>query len=147
MRSAKVVFRQYLKAKGMRHSGQRERILDVFLATETHPSIDDLYELVKEINPRIGLATVYRAMRVICQAGLGREADFGDGVSRFEHEYRHEHHDHLVCLECGRVIEVVSSEIEQLQERLAQRHDFTPIRHKMQIFGICRTCKHRKDQG
>ena len=147
MKSAKAVFRQYLKAHGMRHSNQRERILDVFLASEDHPTIDELHELVKRSDPGIGLATVYRAMRVICQARLARETDFGDGVRRFEHEYEHQHHDHLVCVECGKVIEVVSSEIEQLQEKLAQRHDFIPTRHKMQIFGICRTCKDTQKCG
>jgi Fur family ferric uptake transcriptional regulator len=84
-------------------------------------------------------------MRVICGAGLAREVDFGDGARRFEHEYRHQHHDHLVCLKCGRVIEVMSQEIEKLQERLAKKHNFTPIRHRMKIFGTCRKCR-RKDK-
>jgi len=83
-------------------------------------------------------------MRVICDAALARGTDFGDGVRRFEHKYRHQHHDHLVCLKCGRVIEVISPEIENLQERLARRHDFTAIRHRMQIFGTCRDCKRKE---
>jgi len=143
MKSAKTVFKQYLKNKGMLHSKQREQILDVFLKTEKHLTVDDLYELVKKKNPRIGLATVYRAMRVICDADLAREVDFGDGVRRFEHKYRHQHHDHLVCLKCGRVIEVMSPEIEKLQERLAKKHKFTPVRHRMKIFGTCSKCKRR----
>ena len=141
MKDAKTIFRQYLKEAGMLYSRQREQILDVFLQTERHSTIGDLHELVKEENPRIGLATVYRTMRIICQAGLAREADFGDGLRRFEHKYRHQHHDHLVCLECGRVIEVISPEIEGLQETLARRHEFVPTSHKMQIFGVCRACE------
>jgi len=141
MKSAKTVFRQHLKNKGLLHSKQREQILDVFLKTERHPTIDDLYELVRKKNPKIGLATVYRAMKVICDAGLAREVDFGDGIRRFEHKYQHQHHDHLVCLECGRVIEVLSPEIKKLQERLAKKYSFTSLRHRMQIFGICRKCK------
>jgi len=141
MKSAKTVFRQHLKNKGLLHSKQREQILDVFLRTERHPTIDDLYELVRRKNPKIGLATVYRAMKVICDAGLAREVDFGDGIRRFEHKYQHQHHDHLVCLECGRVIEVLSPEIKKLQERLAKKYSFTSLRHRMQIFGICRKCK------
>jgi len=141
MKSAKMVFRQHLKNKGLLHSKQREQILDVFLRTERHPTIDDLYELVRRKNPKIGLATVYRAMKVICDAGLAREVDFGDGIRRFEHKYQHQHHDHLVCLECGRVIEVLSPEIKKLQERLAKKYSFTSLRHRMQIFGICRKCK------
>ena len=143
MKSAKTVLRQYLKNKGLLHSKQREQVLDVFLKAEKHLTVDDLYELVRKKNPKIGLATVYRAMRVICAAGLARETDFGDGVRRFEHEYQHQHHDHLVCLKCGKITEVMSSEIEKLQERLAKKYSFTPLRHRMQIFGICRKCKRK----
>ena len=143
MKSAKTIFRQYLKDEGLLSSKQREQILDIFLKTERHPTIDDLYKLVRKKYPRIGLATVYRTMRIICYAGLAKETDFGDGLRRFEHKYRHQHHDHLVCLECGRVIEVVSRAIENLQQRLAKKHNFTPVRHRMQIFGMCSECKRK----
>ena len=143
MKSAKTVLRQYLKNKGMLHSKQREQILDVFLKTERHLTIDDLYGLIRKKNPRIGLATVYRAMSIMCDAGLAREIDFGDGVKRFEHKYQHQHHHHLVCLKCGRAIEVVSPEIEKLQQRLAKKHGFTPVKDTMKIFGICRQCQRK----
>ena len=143
MKSAKTVLRQYLKNKGMLHSKQREQILDVFLKTERHLTIDDIYGLIRKKNPRIGLATVYRAMSIICDAGLAREIDFGDGVKRFEHKYQHQHHHHLVCLKCGRAIEVVSPEIEKLQQRLAKKHGFTPVKDTMKIFGICRQCQRK----
>ncbi len=143
MKSAKTIFTEYLRNKGLLCSEQREQILDIFLETEEHPTIGDLYELVRKKYPQIGLATVYRAMRVICGAGLAREVDFGDGVRRFEHEYRHQHHDHLVCLKCGRIIEVISPAIEKLQESLARKHKFKAVRHRMQIFGLCRTCERK----
>lgn len=146
MKSTKAIFKQYLKDKRMLSSKQREQILDVFLKIEKHPTIDDIYGLVKKKNPKIGLATVYRAMRVICDAGLARETDFGDGIRRFEHKYQHEHHDHLVCLECGGIIEVISPEIEKLQGKLARKHKFTPLRHKMQIFGTCSRCRRKPGQ-
>ena len=117
MEAAKTIFRQYLTDSGMLHSLQREQILDVFLATQKHSAIGDLYELVKKKYPKIGLATVYRTMRVICAAGLAREIDFGDGVRRFEHKYLHQRHDHLICLKCGRAIEVVCPEIEDLLKK------------------------------
>ena len=147
MKSAKAIFKQYLRKNGMLHSEQRKQILDIFLETEEHPTIGDLYELVRKKTPIIGLATVYRTMKVICGAGLAREVDFGDGVRRFEHEYRHQHHDHLVCLKCGRIIEVMSPEIEKLQQSLAKKHRFTAVRHRMEIFGTCRTCKRKKTQS
>ncbi len=144
MKSAKNVLRQYLKNNGMLHSRQREQILDIFLKTQKHSTIDDLYNLVRKKNPKIGLATIYRAMKVICQAGLARETDFGDGIKRFEYEYGRDHHDHLVCLECGRIIEVVDPELEKLQDELARGHGFTPLRHRMQIFGTCKSCRRKK---
>ena len=147
MKSAKAIFKRYLRNNGMLHSEQREQILDIFLKTEKHPTINDLYDLVRKKNPKIGLATVYRSMKVICDAGLARETDFGDGTKRFEHKYKHQHHDHLVCLKCGRIVEVMSPEIEKLQESLARRHKFKAVRHRMQIFGICRTCKRKKTQS
>ena len=147
MESAKVIFRQYLGKNGKLCSGQREQILDIFLKTEKHPTINDLYDRVRKKHPRIGLATVYRTMKIICDAGLARETDFGGGIRRFEHKYKHQHHDHLICLECGRIIEVMSPAIEKLQENLAKKHRFKAVRHRMEIFGTCRTCKRKKTRG
>ena len=147
MASAKTIFSQYLRKNGMLYSKQREQILDIFLKIEKHPVINELYDLVRKKHPQIGLATVYRTMKVICDAGLARETDFGGGTKRFEHKYKHQHHDHLVCLKCGRIIEVISPAIEKLQESLAKKHRFKAIRHRMEIFGFCKNCKSKKTQG
>ena len=147
MKSAESIFRHYLKEKGLLYSKQREQILDIFLKTEKHPTINDLYALVRKKHPQIGLATVYRTMKVICDAGLARETDFGGNIRRFEHKYKHQHHDHLVCLKCGRIIEVLNPEIEKLQENLARKHRFKAVRHMMEIFGLCETCKSKETQG
>ncbi len=141
MESAKDVFNQYLKDKGIRNSEQREHIVDIFLKTEKHLTIADLYELTRKKHRNIGYATVYRTMKLISGAGLAEEVDFGDGVMHFEHKYGHEHHDHLICLKCGRFIEAMKPKIERLQEKLSREHDFTPTSHKLQIFGICKECK------
>ena len=143
MKSAKTIFRDYLKNNDMLASVQREQILEIFLKTEKHPTINDLYNLVRKKYPKIGLATIYRAMKVICDAGLARETDFGGSIRRFEHKYKHQHHDHLVCLKCGRIIEIMSPGIEKLQESLAKRHKFTAVRHRLEIFGTCRSCKRK----
>ena len=147
MRPAKTIFREYLRHNGLLASGQREQILDIFLKTEKHHTINDLYALVRKKHPQIGLATVYRTMKVICDAGLARETDFGGNIRRFEHKYKHQHHDHLVCLKCGRITEVISPAIEKLQENLARKHRFKALRHRMEIFGICRICKSKETQG
>ncbi len=141
MKSPKDVFSQYLRNKGIRQSKQREHILGVFLKIEKHLTTAELYAIVRKKYPNIGYATVYRAMRTICEAGLAEKIDFGDGATRYEHKYGHEHHDHLICLKCSRFIEARKPEVEKLQEKMAKEHRFTPIRHKMQIFGICKKCK------
>ena len=145
MKSAETIFRQYLKEKGLLYSKQREQILKTFMKARSHLAIDDLYNVVRKKNPRIGLATVYRTMRVICDCGLAREVDFGDGVRRFEHKYQHQHHHHLVCIKCGRVIEVTSNQIESLQKKLAKQHNFAPTRDTMKIFGLCSKCKNKQE--
>jgi Fur family ferric uptake transcriptional regulator len=144
MKPAKTIFREYLKKKGKLYSQQREQILDIFLKTEQHPTIKDLYDLVKKKYPKIGLATLYRTMDVISDAGLARKVDFGSGIKRYEHKYKHQHHDHLVCLKCGRIIEVMSPGIEKLQERLTKKHKFSAVRHRMEIFGYCSNCNRQK---
>ena len=143
MKSAKIIFSQYLKKNGMLYSKQREQILDIFLKTEKHSTINNLYDLVKKKDSQIGLATVYRTMEVICNAGLARKVDFGDGAKHYEHKYKHQHHHHLVCLKCDKIIDITSGKIEEMQRQLAKKHGFTIVRDTMKIFGICRTCERK----
>ncbi|MBI5740991.1 MAG: transcriptional repressor [Nitrospirae bacterium] len=131
----------FVREKGLKHSGQRKDILLTFLKTEKHLSADELYALVKKKNPAIGIATVYRTLKLLCESGLSSELRLGSGAVRYEHFYGHEHHDHLVCVKCGEFIEVVDPEIEKLQERLAAKEDFSLQGHKLLMYGICRKCK------
>ena len=147
MKSAEDIFRDHLKKNGRLYSKQREQILEIFLKTEKHPTINDLYDLVRKENPRIGLATVYRTMEVICDSGLAVKLDFEDNTRRYEHQYKHQHHHHLVCLACGRVIEITSGRLEKIQKELAKKHNFTISKDTMKIFGICRTCKRKKKRS
>lgn len=141
MKSAKILFKQYLKEKSMLLSHQREEIFDTFMKTKNHPTVDRLYDVIRKRYPKIGLATVYPTMRIICDADLARKVDFGDGVRRFEHKDKRYRHYHLICTKCGRVIEVKSPEIERLQEKLAGKHDFSATKNTMKIFGVCGRCQ------
>ncbi len=140
MRKEIEILEDFIRAKGLRYTPQREEILKIFLSIEKHLSIDELYKISKKKNSSIGYTTVYRTMKLLEEAGLCNEIDFGDGISRFEHRYGHEHHDHLICVRCGNYIEVIKPKIEKLQEKLAKEKHFTPLRHKLQIFGICSKC-------
>lgn len=135
------VLYDFIKSKGLRQTAQRMEILDTFLGTERHVSVDELYRLVSKKDGRIGYTTVYRTMKLLSESGLCGEIDFGDGVLRFEHKYGHEHHDHFICTSCGRFIEVVSPRIEKLQDEMARKHGFLPLKHKLEIFGICSNCR------
>ncbi len=146
MTEEKDLFAEYLSRNNLRMTPQRGLILDVFLRTEGHITSEELYSRVKRKDRSIGQATVYRTLKLLSDAGLAREVDFGDGILRYEHDYAHEHHDHIICERCNRQIEVIDEGIERLQERLAKRHGFHLTGHRMYLYGICPECMKRKDR-
>lgn len=135
------IFEEYLQAKNLKHSEQREEILHVFLNIDKHLTANELYRIIQKKYPTVGYATIYRTLKLLCECGLCRELKFEDGTTRYEHLYGHRHHDHLICIKCGRFIEVVDPEIERLQERLVKLHGFYPERHRMELYGVCKRCK------
>ena len=141
MSKEKGIFINYLKKRDLKLTGQREKILDIFLKTDKHLSVEDLYSIVKRKDPRIGQATVFRTLKLLCEAQLAKVVDFGDKKVRYEHSYGHRHHDHLICNKCGKSIEVMNSKIEKLQEGLCKEKDFLVERHSLEIFGICKNCR------
>jgi Fur family ferric uptake transcriptional regulator len=139
----KEVFQQHIQKAGLKRTAQRDLILEVFLRTEEHLTSEDLYRLVQREDPNIGQTTVYRTLKLLTEAGLAREVRFGDGRSRYEHNYKHQHHDHMICTECGATIEFYSPEIEALQDAIAAKHRFQPTYHSLRINGICADCRRR----
>ncbi len=128
----------YLEQHHLKHTKQRDAILDAFLAATGHVTSEQIYQEVKESNPNIGYTTVYRTMKLLCEAGLAQERHFDDGIARYEIE--HEHHDHLVCLKCGRIIEFECQMIEATQEEIAARYNFRILRHRHELYGHCESC-------
>src|SRR5215218_9441592 len=137
----KDVFQQHIQKAGLKRTAQRDLILEVFLRTEEHLTSEDLYRLVQREDPSIGQTTVYRTLKLLTEAGLAREVRFGDGRSRYEHNYKHQHHDHMICTECGATIEFYSAELEALQDAMAAKHKFRPTQHSLRIFGVCAQCQ------
>lgn len=131
----------YLKNKDLKLTGQRKIILDAFLNIETHVTAEELYDIIKKDNPEVGVATVYRTLKILCEAGLANEVKFSDRSTRYEHLFDHEHHDHLICIKCGKYTEVRDQEIEDLQQKLAQKNKFQILRHRMELYGICEDCR------
>jgi Fur family ferric uptake transcriptional regulator len=135
------VLSNYIRNKNMKHSDQRQQILGIFLKTESHLTAEELYLMVKKKIPSIGYATIYRTLKLFIEAGLCRELQVENGLNRYEHLYGHEHHDHLICTKCGKFIEIVSQEIEALQERIAKKKGFVLEKHRLELYGICSACR------
>ena len=135
----KRIFSDYLTRHNLKRSEQREVILDAFLHSERHLSVDDLLRLVQERRPDIGRTTVYRTLKLLQAAGLAQELVL-DGQTRFEREHNRAHHDHFICRSCGEIYEFASAEIERIQEEIAEKVGFVIDGHRHQIYGMCREC-------
>lgn len=135
------MFLNHLARKGLKHTSQRMEVLDEILHMEKHQSIEEIYEAMHRRGSRVGFSTVYRTMHVLVECGIVREQDFGTGIMRYERAYGIEHHDHLVCVECGKIIEFIDPKIESLQDAVAKSHKFMITAHKHEIYGRCRECQ------
>ncbi len=137
----KVIYINYLRDNNVKFSKQRETILDAFLAIEKHITVQELFDVLKRETKTIGIATVYRAMKIFCAAGLAQEVDVGDGNKRYEHKFNHARHDHLICSICGKIIEFNDPNLEGIQNKVCKELGFEPTERKLQIYGICKSCK------
>ena len=137
----KGIFENHIQAAGLRRTGQRDLILEIFLSTEEHLTSEDLYWLVQKKDSTVGHTTVYRTLKLLTEAGLAREVRFGDNKTYYEHHYNHDHHDHMICTECGKVIEFFSAEIESLQDEMAGSFGFKPTHHSLRMWGVCSDCQ------
>lgn len=132
----------YMNKKGLRNTSQRRVIAETFFAGPAHVTIEELLASVREEDSRIGYATVYRTLKLFTECGIAAERNFGDGPSRYElsDSVSHEHHDHLICLECGKIIEFHDERIEKLQAQLTKELGFKIKSHKHEIYGHCSDC-------
>lgn len=126
----------YLTTNKLNTTSQREVIVDLFFRTTDHVSIDELLAKVRRRNRKVGYATVYRTLKLLVESGLAVERQFSDGHARFE--VAGEHHDHFICTKCGLILEFEDPEIEQLQERIAEKlGGFSVSRHRHELYGLC----------
>jgi Fur family ferric uptake transcriptional regulator len=134
--------REFVKARGLHESKVRDLVVDAFLAAEEHVGLDAILERVRAKDPGVGMATVYRTMRLLEEAGLVHARDFS-GSTVFEVALGRAHHDHLICEQCGRIVEFMSEAIEKLQDKVAEKHGFLLKRHRHELFGLCESCRGR----
>ena len=138
------VFSQYLKDKDLKLTAQRELILETFLRHKGHISAEALFQKAREKQEHVGFATVYRTLKHMTQCGLARELDFGDGRIQYEPELDRQHHDHMICTQCGTYIEFLNPQIEELQDQVSEKHGFKITSHRMQLYGLCQKCQKSK---
>ena len=123
------------EAKGLRMTGPRRTIAAVLQASDDHPDVEELYARASAVDAQISIATVYRTGKLFEEAGILDKLEFGDGRARYEDAER-DHHDHLIDMNSGEVIEFVDPEIEELQERIAARLGYTLKGHKLELYGV-----------
>jgi len=126
------------KNRGMRMTGQRRIIARILSEAEDHPDAEVLYRRAARLDANISLATIYRTVRLFEEAGVIEKHDFGDGRSRFE-TMPDDHHDHLIDVKTGEVIEFVDAEIEQLQEKIARKLGYELVDHRLELYGVKRS--------
>jgi Fur family ferric uptake transcriptional regulator len=134
----------YMTERGLRSTEQRRVIIDTFFRTTNHVTIEELLAMVRELDAKIGYATVYRTMKMLADGGIVHERKFGDGFTRYELADEDAHHDHLICLDCGSITEFEEPTIEQLQERVATRYGFSVSHHKHELYGVCAKCQRER---
>ena len=133
----KQEWQEFLHRQNLKTTQQREAIVDIFLRSEGHMSIDELLARVRRKHPRVGYATVYRTLKLLADSGLAAARQFGDGQTRFEVAGDTEHHDHMICQSCGFIIEFHDEDLEKLQDDIADRLGFEVVRHKHELYGLC----------
>ena len=122
-------------SKGVKLTGQRKIIARVMAEAEDHPDVDELYKRVTKIDPKISIATVYRTVKLFEEAGILAKHDFKGGKARYE-EISESHHDHLIDVKTGEIIEFVDDEIEKLQKKVAEKYGYDLVDHKLELYGI-----------
>ena len=140
VKQMKEAFALHVRKHGLKSTRQRDRIVDVFLRSQGHLSIDELLEKVHRVDPRISSATVYRTVKLLADAGLADKRHFEDRLARYEPSST-EHHDHLICTRCGRIDEFENEDIEQLQDEVARSYGYSIASHRHEIYGLCPACQ------
>ena len=131
----------FMAKKGLRATKQRDHIVEAFFSHPDHVSIEELLARVRLRDPAIGYATVYRTLKLLTESGVANERRFGDGLTRYELADAETHHDHLICVECHRIVEFEEPRVEALQDEIAHTHGFIVRSHKHELYGICPACQ------
>ena len=140
---ALTLFETFLRKKALKMTEQRRAMVRSVLSNTGHFTADDAHDRLRAQGERVSLATVYRALALLEEAGVLEGHDFADGQRRYERALTREHHDHLICIDCRAVVEFQNPAIEDLQDQVLEQHGFSMVHHALTIFASCRTLKER----
>ena len=130
-----------LKKEGLRHTIQRQAVWDEIKSNNDHRDAEQIYSALRKINLNVSRATVYRTIDVLYKNNLIRKIELGDSPSKYENKVNSDHHDHIICVQCGRIDEFVDDKIESQQDKIIDKLGFKMIRHIHQLFVLCKDCQ------
>jgi Fur family transcriptional regulator, ferric uptake regulator len=134
-------FKAVLKKEQLKLTKQRISVLENVIKSNAHRECDEIYDQLKSEGENVSRATVYRTVAILEKYSFLRKLELGDGRARYEYKLGLDHHDHMVCVECGEISEFVNHEIEKLQDKICEELNFKLIRHIHQLFGVCEICQ------
>jgi len=133
-------FRDYIQSRGLKFTPEREAILKHVFENRGHFEAEELLIDMRKDKKRVSKATIYRTLALLVESGLLREVIFGEKHAHYEHVYGYKHHEHLVCIKCGKIIEFSDEKIEKFQDEVCVKNKFKPESHRFQITGYCEDC-------
>lgn len=143
MKSEEEVFREYLNKKGLKFTSERKKILKEVFSSHEHFDVEGLYAKLKQKDADVSRSTIYRTIPLLLESGLVREATRCKEHTYYEHIYGHRHHSHLVCIECGKVIEFEDDKIREEKERICEKYNFESVEFRFGIRGYCNECQQK----
>ena len=133
--------KRVLKKEGLRYTQQRQSVWDELCATNDHRDAEEIYLAIRQSGLNVSRATVYRTIDVLVKNKMARKLELGDGRARYEHKVNATHHDHLICIQCGKIEEFMDEVIESRQDEIVKKFGYKLVRHIHQLFGLCKECQ------
>ncbi len=143
MEMEKHIFREFLNKRSLKFTRERELVLDEVFSFHGHFDPEEIMISMREKGIRVSKASIYRTLPLLLESGLIEQVEKNNKHAHYEHTFGHGHHDHLICLKCGKVIEVFSPELEAIQDELCRKKGFKGIKHTLEIKGYCRNCNQK----
>ena len=143
MKRQEVAFRNFLKTRDLRFTPERQIILQAIVTIDGHFDVESLFYWIKNNNKHTSRATIYRAIPLFIESGIIKESLRCHDRIHYESSFNNDHHDHLICIKCGAIIEFKDEKIEELQERVCKKYNFKPKEHKLGIRGFCSKCQNK----